>query len=363
MGSSATMSTASSAARAPPGRSSTSNASSSAAAVSDSAVWSSVGHRLLGHASSSAAPSRASSASSVVSSVVEVVGHLDLALLGSRPPHGQLAQRRDLVERDRTLAEQLQQGEEPRDDDDRRARVGGERAERHRPAVPQPVDQHGGLLPDADGRGVQVADVDPGRRRLGLLAPSPPAPPAAPGRSARPARAAGRPGAARAATRRGNRRPSVANRSARSAATSLYARYCSSRAKSRSRASSSSRSSASSTSRGRQQPGGLEVEQGRGDDQELAGLAEVPLLLGAADVGDELVGDLRERDLGDVELVLGDQAEQQVERAAEVGEVDLERAACPDGRARTRRTARPTARAGPRARQAASPRATSSRAS
>ena len=49
-------------------------------------------------------------------------------------------------------------------------------------------------------------------------------------------------------TVRGNRRPSVASRSATNAATCLYARYCSSRANSRSRASSSSRSSASSTS-------------------------------------------------------------------------------------------------------------------
>ena len=100
---------------------------------------------------------------------VEVVGHLDLALLGPRPAHGQLAQRRDLVERDRALPEQLQQREEPGDDDDRRVGVGGERAERHRAAVPQPVHEHGGLLAHADGRGVQVADVDAGRRRLRLL--------------------------------------------------------------------------------------------------------------------------------------------------------------------------------------------------
>jgi hypothetical protein len=41
-------------------------------------------------------------------------------------------------------------------------------------------------------------------------------------------------------------------------------------------------------------------------------------------VGDELVGDLRQRDLGDVELVLADQLQEQVERALEVGEPDGE---------------------------------------
>src|SRR5690606_39948989 len=54
----------------------------------------------------------------------------------------------------------------------------------------------------------------------------------------------------------------------------------------------------------RQEPGGLEVEEGRGDDEELARLADVPLGL-AGEVGDELVGDPRQRDLGDVELVPG----------------------------------------------------------
>ena len=68
----------------------------------------------------------------------------------------------------------------------------------------------------------------------------------------------------------------------------------------------------------RQQPGGLEVEQRRGDQQERRGLLEVPLPARRLDVGDELVGDLRQRDLGDVELVLGDQAQQQVEGALEV---------------------------------------------
>ena len=68
---------------------------------------------------------------------------------------------------------------------------------------------------------------------------------------------------------------------------------------------------------GRQQPGRLQVEQGRGDHEELGGLAEVPLAALDVEVGQELVGDLGERDLGDVELVLRDEPEQQVERAFE----------------------------------------------
>ncbi len=76
---------------------------------------------------------------------------------------------------------------------------------------------------------------------------------------------------------------------------------------------------------GGQQPGCLEVEQGRGDDQELGRLAEVPLG-GPGDVGDELVGDLGQRHLGDVELAPGDQAEQQIERTLEVVQPHPERA-------------------------------------
>ena len=111
---------------------------------------------------------------------------------------------------------------------------------------------------------------------------------------------------------------------------SLNARYCSSRANSRSRASISARSSSSCGPVCGQQPGRLDVEQGGGDEQELRGLAEVPLGVEAwcaPDVRDELVGDLGQRDLGDVELVLGDQPEQQVERPGEDVEVHLERRA------------------------------------
>ncbi len=76
---------------------------------------------------------------------------------------------------------------------------------------------------------------------------------------------------------------------------------------------------------GWQQAGRLEVEQGGRHHQELGRLTEVPGPAQRPDVGDELVGDPRERDLGHVELVLGDEREQQVERSLEVRQPDLER--------------------------------------
>src|SRR3954454_5421282 len=72
----------------------------------------------------------------------------------------------------------------------------------------------------------------------------------------------------------------------------------------------------------KEQPGGLEVEEGGGDEQEGRRLLEVPATAGRLDVRDELVCDLRQRHLGDVELVFGDQAQQQVERSLEVVEAD-----------------------------------------
>src|SRR5690349_16201474 len=46
---------------------------------------------------------------------VELVLDLDEAVLGTRPAHRQLSQRGELLERDRLLAEELQQGEEASD--------------------------------------------------------------------------------------------------------------------------------------------------------------------------------------------------------------------------------------------------------
>ena len=71
----------------------------------------------------------------------------------------------------------------------------------------------------------------------------------------------------------------------------------------------------------------LEVQQGRRDEHELAGLRQVPVdlgLLGRPQVRHELVGDLGQGDLGDVQLVLGDQAQEQLEGPGEDVEVNLE---------------------------------------
>ena len=149
--------------------------------------------------------------------------------------------------------------------------VGERRPVPGRAAVSIPEHDRG-LLGHRDLRDVQVIETH-GRRR--------PRPEAWP-RSPRTARGR-RPTAPRAAARRsGPRAPpnadtcrsAAASNSANSSATCLYARYCSSRANSRSRASSSARSSASSTSPGGQQSRGLEVEQGRRDDEEFRGVVE-----------------------------------------------------------------------------------------
>ena len=182
-----------------------------------------------------------------------------------------------------------------------------------------------GLLADADLRGVQVLQPDrrrdlgrhrPGgdhRQLLGRDAHD------QLGQQARRTAARARPGAASC-------RPAVAIRSAKVKAMSLKARYCSSRANSRSRASMQGEVLLVLRAGLRQQPRRLEVEQRRRDEQELRRPGQVPLVVGPRrpDVGDELVGDLGEGDLGDVELVLADQAQQQVERPGEDVEVDLE---------------------------------------
>jgi hypothetical protein len=75
-----------------------------------------------------------------------------------------------------------------------------------------------------------------------------------------------------------------------------------------------------------QQPGRLQVKQRRRHDEEVAHLIQVPAAGTLPDIGDELVCDLGQRHLGDVQLVLGDQPEQQVERTLEHVEVYLEAA-------------------------------------
>lgn len=74
---------------------------------------------------------------------------------------------------------------------------------------------------------------------------------------------------------------------------------------------------------GRQQPGGLQVEQGRGHHQERGGLLELQLGTDFAGVGDEVVGDLVQRHLGHVQAMGEDQLQQQIERPLEIGQADL----------------------------------------
>ena len=70
----------------------------------------------------------------------------------------------------------------------------------------------------------------------------------------------------------------------------------------------------------RQQARRFQVQQGGGDEQELTGLRQIPptLLTQHPQVREEFVGHLGQGDLGDVELVLGDQSQEQIERAFEV---------------------------------------------
>ena len=74
---------------------------------------------------------------------------------------------------------------------------------------------------------------------------------------------------------------------------------------------------------GRQQSRGLEIEQGGGDHQERGGLVQFELRADRLGVGDEVVGHLVQRDLGDVEPVREDQLQQQVERPLEIAQPDL----------------------------------------
>ncbi len=75
---------------------------------------------------------------------------------------------------------------------------------------------------------------------------------------------------------------------------------------------------------GREQTGRLQVQQGGRDQQELTGLVEIPVVAHGPDVRNELVGHHVQGDLGDIQLVLADQLQQQVERALEVVQLDLE---------------------------------------
>ena len=72
------------------------------------------------------APPSVSSTSSVLVVLVELVVDGDVALVGAGPADCQLAERLGLLEGDRGLPEQLEQGEEARHDDERAVGVGDE---------------------------------------------------------------------------------------------------------------------------------------------------------------------------------------------------------------------------------------------
>ncbi len=71
----------------------------------------------------------------------------------------------------------------------------------------------------------------------------------------------------------------------------------------------------------RQQHPALDVNQRRGHHQELAGDVEVELLH-QAEVREVLLGDQRDRDVVDVDLILLDQVDEQIERAFERLQLD-----------------------------------------
>ena len=75
---------------------------------------------------------------------------------------------------------------------------------------------------------------------------------------------------------------------------------------------------------GRQQSRSLEIEQGGGDHQEGGGLVEFQRGPDLTGVGDELVGHLVQRDLGDVQTPAEDQLQKKIERPLEVDQLDPE---------------------------------------
>ena len=72
----------------------------------------------------------------------------------------------------------------------------------------------------------------------------------------------------------------------------------------------------------RKQPPALQLDQGRGDDQELGRDLEVEALH-RLDLGQEGIDDVSERDLVQVDPLLADQPQQQIERPCEDVGVDL----------------------------------------
>ena len=73
-----------------------------------------------------------------------------------------------------------------------------------------------------------------------------------------------------------------------------------------------------------QQAAGLELDERRGDEQELGGDVEIERVH-ALDLGEVRVDDLGERDLPEVDLLLEDEVQEEVERALEDRGADLVR--------------------------------------
>ena len=190
------------------------------------------------------------------------------------PPHVQLPQRRQLLEDDPLLPVELQQRQEAGDHLEGVPAVGGERPERRRPRPHQVVAHDEQLLGDADRRRVQVRDADdlgrlgrqrPGGQRGELLR----------GEVERAPRASGRRTAAPARPPAGTRRAASASRSRRNARRLLVGLVLQQPGEQQVAGLEQLEVVLVVDLGGGQQPGRLEVEQGGGDDQELAGLVEV----------------------------------------------------------------------------------------
>src|SRR5690606_22939105 len=245
-------------------------------------------------------------------------------LLTARPPDGQLAEWAYLFERDQALPVQLQQCQEPGHHLQGGTAVTAERPEAGRAGTQQLLPQCGRMLPDADpfvvhvrggdlrrplrrqgpgGQGRQPVRPDPQHQvgqglRVPRLQRDRPRP-AGGARLHQPGQVGGglleglvlqEPGEEQVSRLQQGQILLVLDR------------------------------------RGGQQPRGLQIQQGGGDHQELADLVQVPVVAHGPDVGEEVVGHLVQRDLGDVQLVLADQLQQQVEGPGEVVEPDREAA-------------------------------------
>jgi hypothetical protein len=231
----------------------------------------------------------------------------------------EVAQRRGLVEAQHALTEQLEHREEPRHRGDH-VGVGGQRPERGAPLASQPVDDEMGLLAHAHPGSVQVGQREH-RHRLGFEG----------GRGEqREVVGADRDdhfrqqlGEPRLQHHRAGMAELLLGQPGGDQRSDLLERAVLHEPGEQEVAGLEQREVVLVLDVAlRQQPSRLEVEQRGRDQQELGGLFEI--VAEVLDVADELVGDLRQRHLGDVELMLGDQREQQVEWALEDTEADRE---------------------------------------